>query len=140
MPLNSMEAGRAMSRQVVVDLPDEVYRRAESLARLSRREVSEVLADAITLSLPSLDGPGPEASPMAGLSDREVVELAELQLPPSQDKRLSALLNRQQAKGLSEAERIELQMLMQRYQEGLLRKAEALSEAVRRGLRAPLES
>jgi hypothetical protein len=134
-----MEAGSAMSKQVVVDLPDEVYRRAESLARLSRRNVSEVLADAITLSLPSLDGPGPEDGPMAGLSDREVAELTGLQLPPSQDKRLSALLDRQQVRGLSEGERIELRTLMQRYQEGLLRKAEALSEAVRRGLRAPLE-
>lgn len=128
-----------MSRQVIVDLPDEVYRRAENLARLSRREVGDVLADAITLSLSSLDGPGTEQRPMARLSDREVVELAELQLTPTQDRRLSKLLDRQQAQRITEKERTELQGLMQRYQQGLLRKAEALNEAVRRGLRAPLE-
>ena len=128
-----------MSKQVVVDLPDEVYQRAESLARLSRREVADVLADAITQSLSPLDASDAEGRPMAGLSDREVVALAELELPPSRDRRLSKLLDRQQAQILTEAERTELQTLMQQYQHGLLRKAEALSDAVRRGLRAPLE-
>ena len=128
-----------MSKQVVVDLPDEIYRRAESLARLSRREVGEVLADAITLSLSSLDGARVDGRPMAGLSDREVTELAELQLPRAQDRRLSKLLDRQQGQGLIETERSELQALMQQYQHGLLRKAEALNEAVQRGLRIPLE-
>jgi hypothetical protein len=128
-----------MSKQVVVDLPDEVYRRAQSLARLSSREVSEVLADAISLSLPALDDSDAEGRPMGGLSDREVIELTELQLTPPQDERLSMLLDRQRGPGISEAERAELQLLMQRYQQGLLRKAEALSEAVHRGLRATLD-
>jgi hypothetical protein len=128
-----------MSKQVVIDLPDEVYRRAESLARLSRREVAEVLADAITLSLSSPDGSGADARRMAELSDQEVIDLTELRLPPTQDRRLSKLLDRQQAQRVTETERTELQALMQRYQEGLLRKAEALNEAVRRGLRAPRE-
>jgi hypothetical protein len=38
---------------------------------------------------------------------------------------------------LSDTERGELLTLMQVYQEGLLRKAQALHEAVRRGLREP---
>ena len=129
-----------MSKQVVVDLPDEIYRRVERLARLARREVGDVLADAITLSLPPLDDHDAESRSMAALTDREVVELTELQLPSTQDRRLSRLLDRQQARGLSESERIELQALMQLYQQGLLRKAEALREAVRRGLRGPSES
>jgi predicted DNA-binding protein len=137
--LHRAEASEAMSKQVVVDLPDEIYHRAESLARLTRREVGEVLADAITLSLPSLDDLSAEGRPMAECSDREVVELTRVQLPSAQDKRLSKLLERQQAQRLGEAERIELQGLMQLYQEGLLRKAEALREAVRRGLQGPLE-
>jgi hypothetical protein len=36
---------------------------------------------------------------------------------------------------LSDAERSDLAVLMQRYQEGLFRKAQAWHEAVRRGLR-----
>ena len=51
-----------------------------------------------------------------------------------EDSRLSELLDKQQAGMLTESEYSELQTLMQIYQEGLLRKATALSEAVKRGL------
>ena len=49
-------------------------------------------------------------------------------------------LQKQQERTLSAPEQAELVALMQVYQEGLLRKAQALREAVQRGLRAPLES
>lgn len=65
--------------------------------------------------------------------------LAELQMEPDQDRRLSVLLEGQQEGKLPDAEHSELSVLMQLYQEGLLRKAQALHEAVRRGLRQPLE-
>ncbi|WP_292853886.1 hypothetical protein [Nostoc sp. NMS8] len=60
--------------------------------------------------------------------------LTELQMEPEQDAQLSELLDRQQSSILSEGDRSELQTLMQAYQEGLLRKATALSEAVKRRL------
>ncbi|WP_225894433.1 hypothetical protein [Atlanticothrix silvestris] len=55
-------------------------------------------------------------------------------MEPEQDSRLSELLDRQQAGTLTNDDRPELQVLMQIYQEGLLRKATALREAVKRGL------
>lgn len=55
-------------------------------------------------------------------------------------KRLSKLLDRQQAGKLSDAERHALAALMQVYHENLVRKAQALGEAVCRGLREPLAS
>ena len=61
-------------------------------------------------------------------------------MEPVQDHRLSELLDEQQAGSLTSDERSELLAFMQIYQEGLLRKAQALHEAVRRGLRKPLES
>lgn len=64
--------------------------------------------------------------------------LTELQMESEQDARLSELLDRQQSGTLSEGDRSELQTLMHVYQEGLLRKATALSEAVKRGLIEPL--
>ena len=76
---------------------------------------------------------------MTSLTDEEVLGLAEVQMLPAQGRRLSALLQKQQAQELSVPERTELLALMQVYQEGLLRKAQALHEAVRRGLRTPLE-
>ena len=64
---------------------------------------------------------------------------AGLQMTPGQDRQLSTLLHRQQTGELSDMERSEMLALMQVYMEGLLRKAQALHEAVRRGLREPLE-
>ena len=74
---------------------------------------------------------------MTTLSDTAVLAIADLQLAPADDARLSVLLHAQQAGRLEGAERQELVALMQRYNEGLLRKAHALAEAVRRGLRPP---
>jgi hypothetical protein len=127
-----------MSTQVIVTLPDEVYRSAVRLAQLAHREVADVLTDALTLSLPALRQDSDVLPPIETLSDADVLALTALELPPAQDRRLSALLEEQQAGNLSETERGELLTLMQAYQEGLLRKAQALQEAVRRGLREPL--
>ncbi len=56
----------------------------------------------------------------------------------NQDDRLSLLLDNQQGGTLSKRERGELSALMELYQEGLLRKAQGLREAVKRGLIKPL--
>ncbi len=128
-----------MSTQVIVTLPDEVYQRAERLAQLTSRNIADVLADTIVLSLPPLNPLAKLPRSMTDLSDAELLTLTELQMHPDQDLRLSVLLDRQQAGELPDRERTELLALMQLYQEGLLRKAEALHEAVKRGLREPLD-
>jgi hypothetical protein len=123
-----------MSTQVTVTLPDEVYRSAVRLAQLARREVEDVLTDTLTRSLPSLPQDSDVVPPIETLSDADIPALTALELASAQDRRLSTLLVRQQAGSLSDTERGELLTLMQAYQEGLLRKAQALHEAVRRGL------
>jgi hypothetical protein len=128
-----------MSTQVVVTLPDDLYHRAEGLAQLTSREVAEVLVDTIALSLTSLSSQPASVRPVTELTDEEVLSQAEIQMAPGQDRRLSTLLHRQQAGKLSDIERSEMLALMQIYLDGLLRKAQALREAVRRGLRDPLE-
>jgi len=127
-----------MSTQVTVTLPDEVYRSAVRLAQLARREVEDVLTDALTLSLPSLHQDSDVVPPIETLSDADILALTTSELQPAQDRWLAALLEGQQAGSLTNTERGELLTLMQAYQEGLLRKAQALQEAVRRGLREPL--
>ena len=72
-------------------------------------------------------------------SDVEVRAGTDVQMPVAEDQRLSDLLQRQQAGSLTDAERGELASLIGLYQRLLLRKAQALREAVRRGLRDPLE-
>jgi hypothetical protein len=128
-----------MSTQVVVTLPDDLYHRAERLAQLTSREVAEVLVDTIALSLTSLSSQPASATPVTELTDDEVLTQAGLQMTTGQDRQLSTLLHRQQTGELSDMERSEMLALMQVYAEGLLRKAQALHEAVRRGLRHPLE-
>jgi hypothetical protein len=66
--------------------------------------------------------------------------LTQLEMEPAQDSRLSELLDKQQAGTLNSTEPQELDHLMQIYREGLLRKATALAEAVKRGLMEPLNS
>lgn len=128
-----------MATRVVVTLHDDIYQRVERLAQLTHRDVAELLAETITLALPPWDATSESVSDMSTLSDEEVLKLSEMQLPAKQDRRLSTLLRKQQDQPLSAQEHVELSILMQGYQEGLLRKAQALREAVRRQLREPLE-
>ena len=129
-----------MTTEVTVSLPDAVYRNALRLAELTQRDLAELLTETLTLSLPEVT-PGAEGTQaFSNLSDADVLDLTVLELPPRQDRELSALLDRQQAGSLSPQEHHTLAALMQAYQVGLLRKALALQEAVRRGLRAPLAS
>jgi hypothetical protein len=127
-----------MSTQIIINLPDEIYQRAERFARLANRDVASILVDTIQLSIPLVSGDISDLEPVFVLSDEQVLVLTELQMEPEQDARLSELLDRQQSGTLTEGDRSELQILMQVYQEGLLRKATALSEAVKRGLIEPL--
>ena len=134
-----------MSTSITINLPDSVYRRAAHLAQLMSRDLADVLVEAISLSLSpthSIDehldlG---EETPVAELDDESVKALTELQMETNSDQRLSELLSRQQAGILTETERPELWTLMQIYQFLLLRKAQALREAVSRGLQPPLEA
>jgi hypothetical protein len=129
-----------MTTRITLDVPDEVYRRAQDLALVAGREIGEVLSQALALSLtPVALTPEPRDLTTVGqLSDDQVLALCELQLPARQDQRLSELLDQQQAGLLSEVEHPELTALMQTYQLRLLRKAQALREAVQRGLLPPL--
>lgn len=127
-----------MSTQVRITLHDEVYQRAKRLARMGNRNIEELLAQAIELSLSPVGEATDSFKPVSKLSDGEVLELSQMQMDAKQERRFSRLLNKQQTGKLSNSDESELLALMQNYQEKLLRKAQALREAVRRGLREPL--
>ncbi len=128
-----------MSAQVTVTLPDDTYRRAEYLARMTGRDIADVLADTIGLSLQPLGAQHAADQPVAQLSDADVVAVADSRMDLALDQHMSELLDKQQAGRLADDERPMLLALMQVYQDGLLRKAQALNEAVRRGLLPPLD-
>jgi predicted CopG family antitoxin len=123
-----------MTTEVTISLPNEVYHRAESLAKRTGRSVSDVLAQMIDVSMRPFGSPEECGRPIATWSDAEVVTAACAMMPDAEDHRLSDLLYRQQAGVLTDGERPELLRLMQLYQEGLVRKAEAIQEGVRRNL------
>jgi hypothetical protein len=127
-----------MTTQITVTLPDAVLRRAELLAQRTGRAVADVLAETIELSLRPLGTASGGGAPVTDLSDADVLAAAEAELSAAEDARLSELLDRQQAGRLDNGERAELSALIERYEAGLLRKAQALREAVRRGMREPL--
>jgi hypothetical protein len=129
-----------MTTQITLNIPDDVYQRAERFARLANRDIASVLADSIAQSIPPLGAHINTLPPVTELSAEQLLALTELQLEPKQDAQLSELLDQQQAGIISPESRLELEALMQIYQEGLLRKATALAEAVKRGLIPPLES
>jgi hypothetical protein len=123
--------------QLTLTLPAGLLEKARIMAGRAGRTVDAVLVEAIERSLDPL-GDALEQKPVTQWPDEEVLSAADGQMPPEREERLSELLDRQQAGRLADAERPELTALMELYQRLLLRKAQALAEAVRRGLREPV--
>jgi hypothetical protein len=126
-----------MSTQVTVNLSDDAYERASTFAAYANRDLSEIIAAALSSSLPSLEAIE-ELKGISKLPDCEILALAEMRMEPDADRRLSELLKQQQDGTLSDLERAELAALMKSYELGLLRQSQALAEAVQRELIPPL--
>ena len=117
-----------MSEQITLTLPLGVYRRVEAFAKRSGRPMGELLAETIELTF----------TPLGERSDDEVIADSEIAMADADNRRLSELLGLQSEGQLSQSDREELAGLMGLYERLLLRKAQALEEAVRRGLRGPV--
>lgn len=129
-----------MDIEITLTLPEGLVEHAKRFGSATKRDVKAVLADALEMIWPTLGSlPDNELHPpVSSLSDTEVLALADAKMDPIQNQRLGALQAKGKTSGLTTDERYELMALMQIYQNGQLRKSEALAEAVRRGLRTPL--
>jgi hypothetical protein len=125
-----------MSIDITVSLPDAICQRAEIWAQQSGQSLPSFLAGAIESSLLPLGNAPPDVRTWA---DEEVLKAAAATMPAADERQLSELLTLQRESKLDASQRGELASLMQAYQEGLILKAAAVAEAVRRGLRGPLE-
>jgi hypothetical protein len=123
-----------MTIPVTINLPEEIYQRADRFARLANRDIASIITDTIVSSLPPMSTQIDQLPLIEQMSDRLVLELANSQMPPEQDMRLSELLAKQREGELAADEPQELEALMQIYNEGWLRKTVGLVEAVKRGL------
>lgn len=122
-----------MTTQIVLDLPDTLFRSIERLAIGTRQPVQGVLTEVLT---GALTGWGAWNQSVSEMSNEQILALTDSQMELEQSKRLSELLDRQQAGTLTPNERPELWTLTRIYQLGQLQKAEALAEAVARELRS----
>jgi hypothetical protein len=121
---------RRNAMQMMLNVPEEVAREARAVADRTGRRVEDVLADWL--------GKMADELPVEALSDERVLELCDLQMTPEQQDELSDLLTDNREGRLQGDQYVRLEMLMQLYRRGLVRKAEALKVAVQRGLRPSL--
>ncbi len=119
-----------MSQQITISVSDRVAHRAAQVAARGARSVADVLAAWLESAAAQ--------HPVAELSDDEILRLSELRLGDEEQKALGELLERNREGSLTTEERLKLDELMRSYEQGLLRKSQALRVAVERGLREPL--
>jgi len=115
---------------VKLNIPDELANLAREVATTTHRRVEDVLVE-------WLDRASSEV-PVDDLPDDQVLALCDLQLPRKQQRELSNLLAKNREGELDDAGRARLDELMEIYQQGMVRKSEALRVAVQRRLRPPL--
>ena len=123
-----------MQTQITLRLSDRLYRSATRLAAGVKRPVRMVLTDVLSSAL---DAWAVREETVETWPDERVLSQCDAQMSSRQSERLSELLDLQQCDRLTADEKPELWALMRVYEAGQLRKAEALAEAVRRGLRTP---
>jgi hypothetical protein len=121
--------------QLTLQLSDEIVRQVRARAESEGMEVEEFVADLVRRDVAR--DPDDELRRMAALSDAEVLALADLQLHPEEDQRLSDLLDRNGEGQLEAGEQEELEHLVRLSTEGMLKKSLGWAEAVRRKLREP---
>ncbi|MGE0681578.1 MAG: hypothetical protein AB7P69_11865 [Candidatus Binatia bacterium] len=113
---------------VTLELPDEVYKRAQRVAQATRRPLEEVVIEWIRppalVKLPELER----------LSDDELIQTARATLPPEHRHRLQELLAVQQQRSLSEDEQREAVALVEQEDFVTLCKAKALFLLKQRGV------
>ena len=113
---------------VILELPDEVYQRAQRVAQATRRPLEEVVIEWIRppalAKLPELER----------LSNDELLQAARATFPPEYVLRLQELLAIQQQRSLSEDEQLEASALVEQEDFLTLRKAKALFLLKQRGI------
>lgn len=128
-----------MSVQVTLTLSNELYETASRWAVLTRHDVARTLTDALSIVLSPRKPLPAWVKPLSALSDAEVIAFCKPDFNVEVAQHVGDLLEKQREGNLTNREQQELVALMQDYDELWLRQSEALGEAVRRGLRAPLE-
>jgi hypothetical protein len=118
-----------------LSVPETLYKRAEELARLTARQVDEVLIDQLQeLMLPPLPADEQaELDAMKALSDDALWAIAREQMSDDLQDRLQVLMTRNSRGVLTPVERRELEQTVERGNRLMVRKAEASALLRERG-------
>ncbi|PDW02274.1 hypothetical protein [Candidatus Viridilinea mediisalina] len=120
-----------MSETIILNLPDPLVARARAVATQTERHLEDVLLEWLDRAATDV--------PIELLPDAQILALRDDELSRDQQEQLSRLLERQREGLLTAPERVQLQELLGLYRRGMVRKAQALSIAVARGLQTPVD-
>src|SRR5262245_36036567 len=123
-----MEVQPMAAHSVTLELPDEVYQRAQRVAKATRRPLEEIVSDWVRppaqMQLSELDH----------LSDDELLQAARDRIPVEHVQRLQKLLEAQRRRALSVDEQREVLSLVEQEDLLTLRKARAIFLLKQRGI------
>ena len=130
-----------MPQTITLTLPDNILQPAQRVAQATRQSVEELLVTALQAALPTLEGLPPDVVQhlvaLESLDDQTLWQVMLETVPLDQQHQLHALLLRNQAGMLTDAEREQLAILQQQTDLVMLRKARAAVLLRFRGKRVP---
>ena len=121
---------------ITLELPHDVYQRAQRVAKATQRSLEEVVLEWIR---PPAEGGVsetdiPEAmNRLEDLTDAQLLQVAQAQIPPEHARRLQELLTAQRRRSLTQCEQREATELVEQEDLLTLRKARALFLLQQRG-------
>jgi hypothetical protein len=115
-----------MSEAIALELPETLAKKVKEIATLNHRNIEEMLIELIDRAINDV--------PVDSLPNEQILALCNLQMSAQQQKAFSDLQTRNQEAQLNEQEISQLSELMHIYRSGLVRKAQAINIAVKRGL------
>jgi energy-converting hydrogenase A subunit M len=130
-----------MPQTITLTLPDNILQPAQRVAQATRQSVEELLVTALQAALPTLEGLPPDVVQhlvaLESLDDQTLWQVMLETVPLNSQHQLHALLLRNQAGMLTDAEREQLAILQQQVDLVMLRKARAAVLLRFRGKRVP---
>lgn len=120
--------------EVTIDIPKQIYQDISQLAKRRKKSVDKIIQQAVLREVKEFSFEKEDERPLADCSDAEVLTLANSKMSETEARRQSELLEKQREELITPFERNELDVLFRVYQVGNLRKAQAIREAVERGL------
>lgn len=128
-------------RTATVAIPEPMYRQLEQSATITHRSVDEVLIQTLRVALPPSpdlpEGLANELAEMLWMSDDSLRKATQPSMTKSEQKQLAALNHVADARELTSEEKIQQKQLLAKYEQSVLRRAQAFAILARRGHAIP---